>query len=152
MALEYGVGDGWLVLFQSLLKAFALPSNSILAVTLLTLTWCHAMGHWCSGKAPVASYQASPKTFLPPQGLLQGGGKALMDFQPSGCLESGKKCTESHGTCAGPQPRAPDRQSSEPLTPAPAWPTRCLPPLQIRGQCSLSCWSPTPKSDRVHPC
>lgn len=74
VVLGFGVGDGRLVLFQSLLKALAIPSNSVLAVTLSTLTWYHAMGHWCSGKAPFASYQASPKTFLPPQGLLQGGG------------------------------------------------------------------------------
>lgn len=26
-----------------------------------------------------------------------------MDFQPSGCPESGKKCTQSHRACVGPQ-------------------------------------------------
>lgn len=78
-----------------------------------------------------------------------------MDFQPSGCPESGKKCTQSHGACVGSQPGAPDRHPPSPeLSASDAsiamarTASATSPDAQETGlgQRPLSCWSPAPKS------
>lgn len=73
-----------------------------------------------------------------------------MDFQPSGCPESGKKCTQSHRACVGPQTDTHPLQSSVPPTPSitvAQAAASATSPDACQGQCSLSCLSPTPKSE-----